>query len=87
MALISRRGHRRRESPTPAPSLAPSLYPPGQSPLEQLPLEILHVLLLDSQNEQLVIVSKMIYARLGREACPWLFNKFYLEKRTKTAFE
>jgi hypothetical protein len=34
-----------------------------------------------------VKVSKTIYARLGCEACPWLFIQFYLQKCTKTAYE
>lgn len=73
MALISRRGRRRRESP---PQRL-SLYPPGDSLLEQLPLELLQLVFFKSHNENLVFTSKAIYACLGYKPSEWLFTNFY----------
>ena len=83
MALISRRGRRRRASPTPTPSL----YPPGQSLLEQLPLEILQTVFIESENEELVTVSKSIYACLGYKPCEWLYLAFLRKKCTRYAIK
>ncbi len=73
MALISRRGRRRREGSTPTPSL----YPPGESLLEQLPLEILQLVFFKSHNENLVFTSKSLFACLGYKPSEWLFMQFY----------
>jgi hypothetical protein len=76
MALLSRRGRRRREVPAPAPSL----YPPGESLLEQLPLEILQTVFIESQNIDLVWTSKAIFVSLGYKPSQWLFMQFFANK-------
>jgi hypothetical protein len=62
---LSRRRRRKRVSARPVQQQITPLYPPGQSPLEQLPIEIFNQILCETQNVEFVLTSKSIYARLG----------------------
>jgi hypothetical protein len=54
-----------------------SAYPVGESVLEQLPLEILTSIFIESQNLNFVRISKTIFARLGQSPSDWLILEFF----------
>ena len=83
MPRISRRGRRGKVEVAPTPT--PTPYPPGQSPLEQLPLEILQTVLLESSNEKFVTTSKTIWTNLGYKPSEWLYTQFLKRKRINAA--
>ena len=49
----------------------------GQSYLELLPLELLTRVFIESQNANVVGVSKTLYANLGGQPTEWLMLKFF----------
>jgi hypothetical protein len=54
-----------------------SAYPAGESALEELPLEILTSIFIESQNLKFVRTSKTIFARLGQSPSDWLILEFF----------
>jgi hypothetical protein len=54
-----------------------SAYPAGESALEQLPLEILTSIFIESQNLNFVRTSKTIFAKLGKSPSDWLILEFF----------
>jgi hypothetical protein len=65
----------RRRKP-PGPVVAVARAPIGQSALEQLPLEILTSIFIESQNLAFVRTSKTIFAALGQSPSEWLILEF-----------
>ena len=53
------------------------LYPVGLSPLEQLPVEILTQIFVESQNVDFTRTSKAVYNVLGRSPSEWLIFEFF----------
>jgi hypothetical protein len=75
MPLSKRRRH--KPSTTKQVPQCTVRYPVGFSPLEQLPVEILTQIFLESQNVDFTRTSKAIYNVLGHNPSEWLIFEFF----------
>jgi len=77
MPLSSRRRHKIPKTSAASTETSREYALPGQSWLEQLPLEILTQVFLYSDNTELVFVSKSVYQNLGINPSEWLVLEFF----------
>lgn len=81
------RSRRRRKKPMLSRPENRSPYPPGQSPLELLPVEILCNIFVESQNTEFVLTSKIIYSTVGKNPSNWLLLNFFGHNISKHSCE
>ena len=81
MPLSVRRRHKVHKG---KPNPSPPPFPRWESPLEQLPAELLLPIFLESQNRDFVFTSKSIYHKIGHNPRQSEMMAFFLHRLART---